>query len=111
MMNDNNIVETSVYSKKNQIVFQEMLKVTVQKGDPMYSYFSQELMGKICGQHKRNLVLSETRQIGFFVNDASSGSIPDINCLPNPHCIKHLFSARLAQPNGHVPSSKARKRW
>lgn len=111
MMNDNNIVGTSIYSKKNQIALQGMLKVTMQKMNPTNSYFSQELMGKMCGQCKRNVVLSKTRQIGFFVNDASSGPIPDINCLPNHHCMKHLFSARLTQSNRNVPSPKERTRW
>lgn len=111
MMNDNNIVGTSIYIKKNQIALQGMLKVTMQKMNPTNSYFSQDLMGKMCGQCKRNVVLSKTRQIGFFVNDASSGPIPDINCFPNHHCMKHLFSARLTQSNRNVPSPKERTRW
>lgn len=51
-------------------------------------------------------MLSETGQIGFFVSDAPSSSIPDINCLPNHHCMKHLFSARLAQLHSNMPCPK-----
>lgn len=60
---------------------------------------------------ERNLVLSGTQQIGFFVSDAPSSSISDIKCLPNHHCMKHLFSARLAQPYRNVPCPKEIKRW
>lgn len=34
VMNDNNIVGTSIHSKKNQIALQEMLKVTMQRNEP-----------------------------------------------------------------------------
>lgn len=86
-------------ARKSDFLARDAKSHHAKKMDPTDSYFSQELMGKMCGQCKRNLVLSETGQIGFLVNDASSGSIPDINHLPNHHCMKHLFSARLAQPN------------